>query len=185
VASQVLPEGPPPLPPGPFLSAPDLPGFRFKVQIVGGATPVAGTQEASCLPETVCVSGALPGRSEVFVRVVGPKPNGFLQPTLVKFSTSRIRIWIEQVAIGIVKFYELDPVGPAGPGDGALSILDGLIDQTGFLPAGAPASAAPARRVVRGSGVSTFVSRGWTVECPGRSRTSSNVSASGMDSTDR
>lgn len=140
VASRVLPEEPPPLPPGPFLSAPDLPGFRFKVQIASGATPIAGTQEADCIPETVCVSGALPGRSEVFLRVVGPKPNGFLQPTLVKFSTSRIRIWIEQAATGLVRYYELEPVGPLPPGAGALSILDGLIDRAGFLPAGAPAT---------------------------------------------
>lgn len=153
VASRLLQEEPPPLPPGPFLAAPDLPGFRFKVQIVGGGTAIAGRQEPDCLPETVCVSGALPERSEVFLRVVGPKPNGFLQPTLVKFSTSRVRIWIEQVATGVVKFYELEPVGPVDPGGGTLSVLDGLIDRTGFLPAGAQARSAPVRRVVRGSGV--------------------------------
>jgi hypothetical protein len=157
VAAHVLPEPPPSLPPGPFLSVPDLPDFRFKVQILGGAAPIDGAQVPGCIPETVCVSGAVPGRSEVFLRVVGPKPNGFLQPTLVKFSTSRIRVWIEQVSTGMVKLYELDPVGPLGPGDGTLSTLDGLIDRTGFLPPDAfgPRGAAKVRglaTVVRGAG---------------------------------
>jgi ELWxxDGT repeat protein len=81
--------GQPPLPPGPFLESPSVPGFRFKVRITGGGTSLMGRQEPQCIPETLCVSGQIPGRSEVFLRVVGPKPNGYLWPTLVKFSTLR------------------------------------------------------------------------------------------------
>ncbi|HSL84973.1 MAG TPA: hypothetical protein VLF66_19515, partial [Thermoanaerobaculia bacterium] len=86
--SVTLEEEPPLPPPGPFLASPAVPGFRFKVRISGGGDAIPGRREPGCIPETLCVSGALPGRSEAFLRVVGPKPNGLLWPTLVKFSTS-------------------------------------------------------------------------------------------------
>ena len=85
-------------------------------------------QEAACLPETLCVSGAVPGRSELFVRIVGPKPNGRLWPTLVRFSTSAIEVTIEQLATGAVKQYRLEAVPPGG------STLTGLVDRNGFAP---------------------------------------------------
>ncbi len=40
------------------------------------------------------------GRSEVFLRIVGPKGNGFLWPTLVKFTTARVLITIRQISTG-------------------------------------------------------------------------------------
>ena len=138
VASDTLDAPPPPLPPGPYLSSVAVPGFRFKVRILAGGSVIDGRAENDCIAETVCVSGALPGRSEVFLRVVGPKPNGFLQPTLVKFSTSRVRIWIEQPETGAVRFYEL---GPVDAGEGRLATLDGWIDRTGFVPGSATESA--------------------------------------------
>ena len=70
------------------------------------------------------------GRAEIFVRVVGPKPNGMLWPTLVKFSTSRIEVWIEQMATGERQYYDLSAVAP---GDQILT-LDGLADKLGFEP---------------------------------------------------
>ncbi len=117
------------------IAAPEYPGFRFWVRITaagaagGGGAVQPARREAECIPETVCVSGALPGRSELFLRIVGPKPNGFLWPTLVRFSTSRIDVWIEQAATGVVRHYVLDPATPGS------SSLDGLFDRQGFEPA--------------------------------------------------
>lgn len=135
----------PPLPPGPFLAAADLPGFRFKVQIAAAGEVLAGRQEPDCISETVCVSGAVPGRAEAFLRVVGPRPNGFLQPILVKFSTSEVRIWIEQVSTGELRYYELPAVDGSA---GRLLELAGLVDRTGFLPAGQRRGERPATTVV-------------------------------------
>jgi photosystem II stability/assembly factor-like uncharacterized protein len=126
---------PEPPPPGPWTTDPSLDGFRLKVRIGGGggggggATPVVdGTKEPNCIPETVCMSGALAGRSELFVRIVGPRPNGFLWPTLVRFTPSRVEVWIEQLATGDVRHYVLPA---SGPGD---DTLPGLQDRTGFQP---------------------------------------------------
>jgi MYXO-CTERM domain-containing protein len=116
-------------PDAPPLTSSDLPGFRVWVVITPQAGPVIlGGAAAECIPETLCVTGALPDRPEVFVRVVGPKPNGYLWPTLVKFSTSTIEIWIEQAATGQVRYYRLEGAAPG------LDELPGLFDRTGFLP---------------------------------------------------
>ena len=123
----VEPPPPPPSPPaGPWLTTSELPGFRVKAQIAGSA----GQLVTPCIGETLCIAGAVPDRAELFVRVVGPKPNGKLWPTLVKFSTSRIEVWIEQTGSGVVRYYELPAVAP---GEQRLS-LDGLADKLGFDP---------------------------------------------------
>jgi hypothetical protein len=62
------------------------------------------------------------------VRVVGPKPNGFLWPTLVKFTTSTVEVWIEQVSSGDVQYYRLPGATPGS------SDLPGLFDRRGFRP---------------------------------------------------
>ena len=119
----------PPVPDGPSFTDPALAGFRVWVRISAGdgeALPVRA--EAGCIPETLCVSGSLPGRSEVFVRIVGPKPNGNLWPTLVKFTTSRVEVWIEQLATGEVEYYDLPGATPG------VDELDGLFDRGGFEP---------------------------------------------------
>ena len=118
----------PPPPPGDPLESPAVPGFRFQVRITAapGTTPIAGTLEPECIPETVCVSGALPGRAEVFIRVVGPKPNGFLWPTLVKFTTSTVEVWIERIETGATRYYVLSGARPG------IDELPGLFDRTGF-----------------------------------------------------
>jgi len=114
---------------GPALSTSELPGFRFWVRFGDPATSTWwGAKEPLCMPETLCVSGAMPGRTEVLLRIVGPKPNGYLWPTLVKLSTSRVEVWIEQIATGVTKCYVL---AGAEPGS---SSLEGLFDRTGFLP---------------------------------------------------
>lgn len=116
-------------PPERALTSPELPGFRAWV-LIGGAPGETrwGVAEAECLSETLCASGAVPGRVEALVRVVGPKPNGFLWPTLVKLSTSRIEVWIEQEATGEIRHYVLPG---ASPGD---DTLPGLFDRFGFSP---------------------------------------------------
>jgi ELWxxDGT repeat protein len=117
-------------PPGPWISGPGAPGFEIQVRIQAGETELAGRLESGCISETLCVSGAVPGRSELFFRVVGPKPNGFLWPTLVKFSTSEIEVWVRQVATGEVAFYRLEGARPG------FDQLPGLFDRHGFRPAG-------------------------------------------------
>lgn len=103
---------------------------RCKVRVTGGGGEIPTRQEADCIPETLCISGAVPGRSELFLRIVGPKPNGFLQPNLVKFSTSGIEVWIEHLATGLVNYYQLDGASPGS------SDLTGLFDRFGFGPGG-------------------------------------------------
>lgn len=83
-------------------------------------------QEAVCIEETLCLSAALPGRSEVFLRIVGPKPNGRLWPTFVKFTTSTVEVWIEQVSTGEAKYYRIEGAAP-GRDD-----LTGLFDREEF-----------------------------------------------------
>ena len=112
-----------------YFTSPEFPNFRFRVRIVDpSGTTVAGRRETACLPDTVCVSGQLAGRSEVFIRIIGPRPNGFLWPTLVRFTPSRVEVDIQQVSTGITKTYIL-PAVPASSDE-----LSGLQDREGFLP---------------------------------------------------
>ncbi len=95
--------GPQP-PPGPGIRAPGLEDFELRVRFsTTGGQGLAGTLEPGCIPETACFSGSIPGRSELFLRVVGPKPNGFLWPTLVKFSTSRWRSGSSRLSTGVTR----------------------------------------------------------------------------------
>ncbi|HSL81144.1 MAG TPA: hypothetical protein VLF66_00115, partial [Thermoanaerobaculia bacterium] len=128
VPSGAGPGLPPPVDATP-LPAPELPGFRVWVRITVGEQ-VLPTRREPCIPETVCASGSVRGRSELFVRIVGPKPNGRLWPTLVRFSTSTIEVWIEQVATGELRYYRLEGATPGS------SDLGGLFDRQGFAPPG-------------------------------------------------
>ncbi|HEY0511308.1 MAG TPA: fibronectin type III domain-containing protein [Thermoanaerobaculia bacterium] len=118
----------PPVGGGGYLTSPAFPDFRFKVRIFQTSTPLAGNKEPVCVPDTLCVSGAVPGRSEVFIRIVGPRPNGYLWPTIVRFTPSRVEVDVQQISTGITKTYVL----PAVPADS--NELSGLQDRTGFLP---------------------------------------------------
>jgi hypothetical protein len=111
-----------------YLTTSAIPNFRFRVRIFNTSTPIAGVKESDCIPETLCVSGAVAGRSEVFLRVIGPRPNGYLWPTIVRFTPSRVEVDIQQISTGITKTYVL-PAIPADSDD-----LTGLQDRTGFLP---------------------------------------------------
>ncbi|HET9210745.1 MAG TPA: fibronectin type III domain-containing protein [Thermoanaerobaculia bacterium] len=111
-----------------YLTSSAIPNFRFKVRTFNQTTPMAGVKENDCIPETLCVSDAVPGRSEVFLRVIGPRPNGYLWPTIVRFTPSRVEVDIQQISTGITKTYVL-PAVPPGSDE-----LSGLQDRMGFLP---------------------------------------------------
>lgn len=117
----------PALPPGPFLTTSEIPGFQFKVRILALAL-IPGTKVDDCIAETLCVAGSIPSRAEVFLRVVGPKPNGKLWPTLVKFNTSQVEVWVQQIRTGQIKYYKLAAASPSS------SDLSGLFDRNGFEP---------------------------------------------------
>lgn len=119
---------PPPPPPAGFFVDPAYPDFRFRVMIGAPGSTIPGRREANCQPETVCVSGALPGRSELFIRILGPRPNGFLWPTIIRFTPSRVVVDIQQVSSGETETYVLDAI-PPGTDD-----LPGVQDRTGFVP---------------------------------------------------
>jgi hypothetical protein len=117
-----------PAPPaGSWLATSQIPNFQFKVRVTAG-TAITGVQEADCTPETLCVSASVPGRSEVLIRIVGPKPNGYLWPNVVKFNTSQVEVWAQQLSTGSIKYYVLPGAWPG------LDTLPGLYDRTGFLP---------------------------------------------------
>lgn len=107
------------------LSSSQYPNFRFWVRI---SDTRLGTTVAGCLPETVCVAGSIPTRAEVFVRIVGPKPNGYLWPNIVKFNTTKTEVWVQQVSTGAIQYYLL----PALATDS--DTLPGVVDRNGFLP---------------------------------------------------
>ncbi|MGD2114696.1 MAG: DUF11 domain-containing protein [Acidobacteriota bacterium] len=133
------PAEPPQPPSGPWLAAPELSGFEAKVRITPrGGQPVAGAAEPVCIVETLCVSGALPGRPEVFAKVIGPRPNGKLWTQIARFTPSEVEVWLRQTATGTIRYYRLDSVGPASDD------VSGLQDRQAFDPAGALSRAAPA-----------------------------------------
>jgi hypothetical protein len=124
---------PPPPPPGPvcpsgYFGDASYPDFCFRVTIGNPGDTVSGTREPDCIQETVCTSGRLAGRSEVFVRIIGPRPNGFLWPTIVRFTPARVLVDIHQLSTTQTNTYLL-PAVPPGVDD-----ISGLQDRTGFLP---------------------------------------------------
>jgi hypothetical protein len=126
---QVADAGTPIPPDGPYLVSPEVPGFRFKVRLTDpDGTSRPGTFEAGCLAETLCASGALAGRPEVLLRVVGPKPNGYLWPTFVRFTTAMVEVWVEREDTAEVKYYRLAGTVPGG------DELDAGFDRFGFSP---------------------------------------------------
>lgn len=115
-----------PAPPaGNWLTTPELPGFRFKARISNTriATPVS-----DCVPETLCLAGAVADRTEIFVRIIGPRPNGFLWPQVVRFTVARVEVWIQEGTNGPINYYLLPGVSQDS------DVLDGLVDREGFRP---------------------------------------------------
>lgn len=128
VAQYLDPDGTNPPPPyATWLSSPDLPGFEAQVRITG-SQPVEGNREANCIVETLCASGALGGRPEVFIKVIGPRPNGFLWVQLTRFTPSMVEVWLRQKSTRAVRFYRLSAVEPSS------GVLSGLEDRMAFTP---------------------------------------------------
>ena len=117
--------GDPPPPYGKWLASGDLPGYEAQVRITGGS-PVEGAVEHDCIDETICVSGALTGRPEVFIKVIGPRPNGFYWAQLIRFTPSQVEVWLRRVG-GTQTNYYLLGVTVAG-------VLRGVEDREAFLP---------------------------------------------------
>jgi hypothetical protein len=119
---------PPPGPPGAeWLTAPLLGDFEVQVRITAGDSVQPSQQEvAGCDPETVCVSGALPGRIEALVRVPGPRPNDCFWPTITKLTSSQVEVWVRRISTGEVNYYVVDGSSPGS------SDLPGFFDRTGF-----------------------------------------------------
>jgi type 1 glutamine amidotransferase len=124
-AAGVSPGSSPPPPASDPITSPELPDFRFWVRISGTRI---GTEVADCLTETVCVAGAVPTRAEILLRIVGPRPNGYLWPNIVRFTTSATEVWIQQITTGATKYYDLPAVGADS------ETLPGRVDRQGFLP---------------------------------------------------
>lgn len=114
-------------PAGAWITTTELPGYQFKARITAGANVITPAKEP-CQEDTLCLSGALPGRSELYARIIGPRPNGFLWVNLVRFTTSQVEVWVERISDGELRYYKL----PAIPGDS--SDLSGLVDKTAFQP---------------------------------------------------
>jgi hypothetical protein len=113
---------------GTVFTSEHFPDFRFRVRITANGQALEVRKEDGCIEETVCLSAAIPGRSEIFLRMVGPKPNGRLWPTIVKFTTSTVEVWVEQISTATTKYYVIEGAAP-GKDD-----LTGLFDRQGFEP---------------------------------------------------
>jgi len=112
-----------------WISSPALPGFEAQVRITPpGDAPIEGSLETDCIDETICARGALEGRPEIFIKVIGPRPNGFLWVQLIRFTPSQVEVWLRQTASGQVNYY---PIDPSVPGAG---VLLGIEDREAFLP---------------------------------------------------
>lgn len=116
-----------PPPAGAWLSSPALPGYEGKARI-SATGAVAASLESDCIPDTLCLSGALAGRPEIFAKVIGPRPNGFLWVQISRFTPSKVEVWLRQIASGEVNYYLLDAV------PGLEENVSGLVDREAFVP---------------------------------------------------
>lgn len=112
-------------PSGPWLTTSELPAYQFKVRINGTA---AGTQVTDCVPETLCVAGAIPARAELFLRIIGPRPNGRLWVEAVRFSIAHLEVWVQRPGTSETRYYDLPAVATDA------TVLPGLVDTLAFLP---------------------------------------------------
>jgi Fibronectin type III domain len=124
-ASAITQGAPPPPPTGAWLTTSQLSGFQFKVRINGTSL---GSQVADCVPETLCVAGSIPTRAELFLRIIGPRPNGFLWAQVIRFTTSRLEVWVQRTSGGVIQYYDLPSVSQDS------EVLSGLVDKEAFQP---------------------------------------------------
>jgi hypothetical protein len=112
-----------------WLTTPDFPGFRFRVKVTPSAgAPFFGNRVVECMKDALCVAGQLAARAEIVLRLIGPRPNGYLWLQAVRFTPSQLDVDVHQIETDVVKSYRLDSIPPDQ------DILDGLFDRTAFLP---------------------------------------------------
>jgi hypothetical protein len=111
-----------------WLTSSEFPDFRFRVQFTTGSGPFYGAKESDCLPDTLCVSSELVGRTAVLARIIGPRPNGYLWFQATRFPAQQVDIEVQQLSTGIVKTYRLDRLDPDD------TQIPGRLDRTAFLP---------------------------------------------------
>ena len=112
-----------------WFTSPVYPDYRFRVEIKpSNQPPFFGEPVSECLGEAVCVAGALPGRAGTIIRIIGPRNNGKLWPTIVKLTPTEIVVSIEQIPTGVVQTYTLRGARPG------FDELPGLFDREGFDP---------------------------------------------------
>ncbi|HEV7667199.1 MAG TPA: hypothetical protein VGS22_01665 [Thermoanaerobaculia bacterium] len=115
----------PPPPDGAWITTTALPGFQFKSRIDNSRI---ATKVNDCVPETLCLAGAIATRTEIFVRIIGPRSNGFLWPEVIRFTVSRVEVWVQKTSGGPINYYNLAGVSQNS------DVLNGLVDREGFLP---------------------------------------------------
>ena len=107
---------------------PIRPNLRSTVVVTNSTEQIVGTPTPTCVAESVCFAGALPDRPEIAIRIVGPKPNGRLWPTLVRWSTLRLEVWVEDRQSSQLRYYCLPAIQPGNDS------LSGLVDRNGITP---------------------------------------------------
>jgi hypothetical protein len=111
-----------------WLTSSEFPDFRFRVQFSTAEGPFYGAKESDCLPDTLCVSSELRGRTAVLLRIIGPRPNGHLWFQATRFPAQQVDIEVQQLSTGIVKTYRLDRLDPDD------TEIPGRLDRTAFMP---------------------------------------------------
>ena len=62
------------------------------------------------------------------MRIIGPRPNGKLWAQAVRFTVSRVELWVEQTSSGEINYYELQSLAPS------TDVLPGINDSLAFDP---------------------------------------------------
>lgn len=96
----------------------------------------SGSRGVLCSAPPSPASGISPGargespatRPEIFVKVIGPRPNGFLWVQLIRFTPSEVEVWLRQGSTGLINYYRLEALPPTG------GPLVGAEDRTAYLP---------------------------------------------------
>lgn len=122
----VLPDDPGPgVPSGEWMVSAEAPGYRFKARF-GGPAGRLGRSSTDCLPRTVCVSNAGLGRSELQIRILPDRPNGFDWVLVSRLSLSWTEVWVERIVDAKRRYYSL-PIASAG-----FVELPGVLDTEAF-----------------------------------------------------
>ena len=111
-----------------WLTSSEFPDFRFRVQFSPETGPFYGAKESDCLPDTLCVSSELRGRTAVLLRIIGPRSNGYFWFQATRFPAQQVDIEVQQLSTGIIKTYRLDRLDPDD------TQIPGRLDRTAFLP---------------------------------------------------